>query len=125
MNVSSLLLKFKNVLDKGYSLNLARYDGVRYGYRTKEFDDVYDMMIKSRTEAFGKEVKRSHIQTLIAMNEKSNNACSKELSEYIEQVSREDIWKELLKLDNKIIMAFLYSKYSTAKENHIHMEVEI
>ncbi|SHI01786.1 amidase family protein, partial [Clostridium grantii] len=34
------------------------YDGVRYGYRTKEFDDVYDMMIKSRTEAFGKEVKR-------------------------------------------------------------------
>jgi aspartyl-tRNA(Asn)/glutamyl-tRNA(Gln) amidotransferase subunit A len=40
------------------SSNLARYDGVRYGYRTKEFDDVYDMMIKSRTEAFGKEVKR-------------------------------------------------------------------
>ncbi|SHI07130.1 amidase, partial [Clostridium grantii] len=33
------------------SSNLARYDGVRYGYRTKEFDDVYDMMIKSRTEA--------------------------------------------------------------------------
>ncbi len=40
------------------SSNLARYDGVRYGYRTEEFEDVYEMMEKSRTEAFGDEVKR-------------------------------------------------------------------
>ncbi len=40
------------------SSNLARYDGIRYGYRTKEYDDVYEIMEKSRSEAFGEEVKR-------------------------------------------------------------------
>lgn len=40
------------------SSNLARYDGIRYGYRTKEFEDVYELMEKSRSEAFGEEVKR-------------------------------------------------------------------
>lgn len=40
------------------SSNLARFDGIRYGYRTKEYDDVYEMMENSRTEAFGAEVKR-------------------------------------------------------------------
>lgn len=40
------------------SSNLARFDGIRYGYRPEEFDDVYDLMERSRTEAFGEEVKR-------------------------------------------------------------------
>jgi aspartyl-tRNA(Asn)/glutamyl-tRNA(Gln) amidotransferase subunit A len=40
------------------SSNLARFDGIRYGYRPSEFEDVDDLMIKSRTEAFGTEVKR-------------------------------------------------------------------
>ncbi len=40
------------------SSNLARFDGIRYGYRPDEFDGVYDLMEKSRTEAFGTEVKR-------------------------------------------------------------------
>ncbi len=40
------------------SSNLARFDGIRYGYRPDEFDSIDDLMEKSRTEAFGKEVKR-------------------------------------------------------------------
>lgn len=40
------------------SSNLGRYDGIRYGYRPKEFDNVYDLIEKSRSEAFGDEVKR-------------------------------------------------------------------
>lgn len=42
------------------SSNLSRYDGVRYGYRSKESDitDLSDLYIKSRTKGFGKEVKR-------------------------------------------------------------------
>lgn len=40
------------------SSNLARFDGVKYGYRAKEYDDVQDMIRKSRTEGFGPEVKR-------------------------------------------------------------------
>ncbi len=40
------------------SSNLARYDGVRFGYRTKEYESYSDMCSKSRSEAFGAEVKR-------------------------------------------------------------------
>jgi aspartyl-tRNA(Asn)/glutamyl-tRNA(Gln) amidotransferase subunit A len=39
------------------SSNLARYDGVRYGYRA-EMDDVLGMFKKTRAEGFGQEVKR-------------------------------------------------------------------
>jgi len=40
------------------STNLARYDGVRYGYRCKDPADLYDMYSRSRAEGFGDEVKR-------------------------------------------------------------------
>jgi len=40
------------------SSNLARFDGVRYGYRTEEFDTIDELMIRSRSEGFGDEVKR-------------------------------------------------------------------
>lgn len=40
------------------SSNLGRYDGIRYGYRTENFNDVEEMILKTRTEGFGDEVKR-------------------------------------------------------------------
>lgn len=40
------------------SSNLARYDGVRYGHRTQQFNNVIDMYNNSRSEGFGSEVKR-------------------------------------------------------------------
>jgi len=40
------------------SSNLARYDGVRYGYRSTGHDDLQDMYRKSRNLGFGAEVKR-------------------------------------------------------------------
>jgi aspartyl-tRNA(Asn)/glutamyl-tRNA(Gln) amidotransferase subunit A len=40
------------------SSNLARYDGVRYGHRSKEASDAIDLYFKSRAEGFGAEVKR-------------------------------------------------------------------
>ncbi|MYF97676.1 Asp-tRNA(Asn)/Glu-tRNA(Gln) amidotransferase subunit GatA [Candidatus Poribacteria bacterium] len=40
------------------SANLARYDGVRYGYRTEESEDLINMYKKTRSEGFGEEVKR-------------------------------------------------------------------
>jgi aspartyl-tRNA(Asn)/glutamyl-tRNA(Gln) amidotransferase subunit A len=40
------------------SSNLSRFDGVRYGYRAPEYGDIDDMYRKSRTQAFGAEVKR-------------------------------------------------------------------
>ena len=40
------------------SSNLARFDGVRYGVRAKEFEDIDELYKKSRSEGFGAEVKR-------------------------------------------------------------------
>ena len=40
------------------SSNLARYDGVRYGYRSPEYSDLRDMYKKTRDRGFGAEVKR-------------------------------------------------------------------
>ena len=40
------------------SSNLARYDGIRYGHRSKDAKDIVDLYFKSRAEGFGAEVKR-------------------------------------------------------------------
>lgn len=40
------------------SSNLSRYDGVRYGHRAAEYNDLMEMYMKSRAEGFGAEVKR-------------------------------------------------------------------
>ena len=40
------------------SSNLARFDGVKYGYRAKDYDGLIDMYEKTRSEGFGDEVKR-------------------------------------------------------------------
>ena len=40
------------------SSNLARFDGVKYGYRTAEYEGLHNMYKKTRSEGFGQEVKR-------------------------------------------------------------------
>ena len=40
------------------SSNLERFDGVKYGYRTSEYDGLHNMYKKTRSEGFGPEVKR-------------------------------------------------------------------
>ena len=40
------------------SSNLSRYDGVRYGVRAKDADNLLDVYLKSRSQGFGPEVKR-------------------------------------------------------------------
>ena len=40
------------------SSNLARFDGVRYGLRAEEYEDLNDLYIKTRSQGFGPEVKR-------------------------------------------------------------------
>lgn len=40
------------------SSNLGRYDGIRYGYRAADYGDIDDMIVKTRSQGFGEEVKR-------------------------------------------------------------------
>ena len=40
------------------SSNLERFDGIKYGYRTQEYEGLHNMYKKTRSEGFGEEVKR-------------------------------------------------------------------
>lgn len=40
------------------SLNFVRFDGIRYGYRVKDYIDLESLYVKIRSEGFGVEVKR-------------------------------------------------------------------
>ena len=40
------------------SSNLQRFDGIRYGYRTEDFENLEDVYVNTRSEGFGEEVKR-------------------------------------------------------------------
>lgn len=40
------------------SSNLARYDGVKYGFRSKDYEDLLEMYMETRARGFGQEVKR-------------------------------------------------------------------
>jgi len=40
------------------SSNLARFDGIRYGYRAKDYFDINELYINTRSQGFGEEVKR-------------------------------------------------------------------
>ncbi len=51
--------------------NLARYDGIRYGYRTQCYSSVEDMISKSRSEGFGEEVKRRILMGTYVLSHKN------------------------------------------------------
>lgn len=72
------------------SSNLSRYDGIRYGYRAEKYEDVYELMEKSRSEAFGEEVKRRIMLGTYALSS----------SHY------ESYYKKAIKLKNKISEEF-------------------
>lgn len=46
------------IADAEASSNLGRFDGIRYGHRTKEYSSLEELFKKSRSEGFGDEVKR-------------------------------------------------------------------
>ena len=42
------------------SSNLGRFDGIRYGYRAKDYKNLKELFVNSRSEAFGPEVKKKN-----------------------------------------------------------------
>ena len=46
------------IMPSEVSANLARYDGIKYGYAAREAEDLFDFYLKTREEGFGPEVKR-------------------------------------------------------------------
>ena len=46
------------VMSSEVSSNMSRFDGIRYGHQTNDYDDLSELFIKSRSEGFGEEVQR-------------------------------------------------------------------
>ena len=49
---------YYTIADAEASSNLERFDGIKYGYRTEEYEGLHNMYKKTRSEGFGEEVKR-------------------------------------------------------------------
>ncbi len=60
------------------SSNLARFDGIRFGHRTKEYKDINELISKSREEGFGEEVKRRLLLGTYMLSSRHNKAYIKE-----------------------------------------------
>jgi aspartyl-tRNA(Asn)/glutamyl-tRNA(Gln) amidotransferase subunit A len=63
------------------SSNLARYDGIRYGYRDKEPDTLREMYLRTRSRGFGSEVKRRIIIGTFSLSSGYYNAYFKKASQ--------------------------------------------
>lgn len=46
------------VMSSEVSSNMSRFDGIRFGHQTENYDNLDDLFIKSRSEGFGEEVQR-------------------------------------------------------------------
>ncbi len=57
-NAQSALPSYYVIAPAEASSNLSRFDGVRYGYRADDYNDLIEMYTKTRSEGFGDEVKR-------------------------------------------------------------------
>ncbi len=80
------------------SSNLARYDGVKYGYRTSEARDLLDMYKKTRTQGFGTEVKRRIMIGTYALSSGYYDAYYKKASQ-VRALIKHDFAEALKKCD--------------------------
>ena len=80
------------------SANLARYDGVKYGYRTNEGSNLLDMTSKSRAEGFGDEVQRRILIGTYALSAGYSDAYYKK-AQQIRTLIRKDFDDAFSKVD--------------------------
>ena len=66
----------------------------------------------------------NQIQTILAMK-KEDLFTDRDIEDYIHDINANNKWKDLLKLDNKIISAFLYSKIIEANNKCIPVQLSI
>ena len=80
------------------SANLARYDGVKYGYRTNEGTNLIDMTSKSRAEGFGDEVQRRILIGTYALSAGYSDAYYKK-AQQVRTLIRKDFDNAFKKVD--------------------------
>ncbi|MBO6978779.1 MAG: Asp-tRNA(Asn)/Glu-tRNA(Gln) amidotransferase subunit GatA [Prochlorococcus marinus XMU1428] len=80
------------------SANLARYDGVKYGYRSNEGSNLLDMTSKSRAEGFGDEVQRRILIGTYALSAGYSDAYYKK-AQQVRTLIRKDFDNAFKKVD--------------------------
>lgn len=84
------------------SSNLGRYDGIRYGYRTENFSDIEELIINSRTEGFGWEVKRRIMLGTYVLSSEHYDVYYKKAMQLRKKVK--EVFKQLFKSYDIILM---------------------
>ncbi|AGF47217.1 aspartyl-tRNA(Asn)/glutamyl-tRNA (Gln) amidotransferase subunit A [Candidatus Kinetoplastibacterium desouzaii TCC079E] len=90
------------------SSNLARYDGVRYGYRTSNFNNIEEMISRSRSEGFGHEVKHRILLGTYLLSKDNYNKYYM-TAQKVRRVITNDFQEKLTK-ECDIILAPVYPK---------------
>jgi aspartyl-tRNA(Asn)/glutamyl-tRNA(Gln) amidotransferase subunit A len=80
------------------SSNLARFDGVRYGFRDKEADSLVEMYNRSRSQGFGEEVKRRILIGTYALSSGYYDAFYKKASQ-VRTLIKDDFAKAFAQCD--------------------------
>lgn len=80
------------------SSNLGRFDGIRYGYRTKNYTNLKELFKNSRSEGFGPEVKRRIILGTYVLSSGYYDAYYKK-AQKVRTYVRKEFEKELSKYD--------------------------
>lgn len=69
--------------------NLARFDGIRYGYRTESYESTDDLFIRTRSEGFGEEAKRRIALGALYLSENTGQALYKKAMQVRLAIQRE------------------------------------
>ena len=80
------------------SSNLSRYDGVRYGYRCEQPKNLIDLYERSRSEGFGKEVKRRIMIGTYVLSAGHYDAYYRK-AQYIQNLIKQDFTEAFKKVD--------------------------
>lgn len=77
------------VMSSEVSSNMSRFDGIRYGYRTENYESTRELFTNTRSEGFGEEVKRRIAMGTFYLASSNNQALYKKGLEVRELISKE------------------------------------
>lgn len=89
---------YKIIMATEFSGNMARYDGIRFGYSSDSFDSVEQMYFKNRSEAFGDEVKKRIILGMY-FSDSNNYQETYDKAIKVRELIREEVEKIFTKVD--------------------------
>lgn len=84
------------------SSNLGRYDGIRYGHRSESFGDMEELIVNSRTEGFGWEVKRRIMLGTYVLSSEYYDAYYKKAMQIRQKIK--EVFKQLFKSYDMLLM---------------------